>query len=113
MGHLPPYRGAARLHIEADEALAVHTHSNIILSPPFPVDESSNQTTYTYLDTTGRPTLVLHKTACSEKHGLEVLVSYDYSKANLLRKPFVIGTSLAGVFFLAGLMRRINWSLKV
>ena len=102
-----------RLTAQADPSTAVHALSNIVLSPPFPVDESSNQTTYTYLDTTGRPTLLLHKTACSEKHGLEVLVSYDYSTAKLLRKPFVIGTSLAGAFFLAGLMRRINWSLKV
>lgn len=47
---------------------------------PFPVDSlSESQLTKTYLDSIGRPTVVLTKTNCSDRHGGEVIVRFSVS----------------------------------
>lgn len=70
-----------------------------------------HMTTYSYLDTIGRPTVVLTKQLCSERHGVDVLVSYDLSTARLLRKPLAISCILAACFVAAGILRRLSWSI--
>ena len=69
-------------------------------------------TTYSYLDTVGRPTVIFRKTLCSERHGLDVHISYDYSTAKLLRKPMAISAIIAGCFVMAGILKRLSWSIK-
>jgi oligosaccharyltransferase complex subunit alpha (ribophorin I) len=44
------------------------------ITTPFAVDSMAQETTYTYMDTTGHPTIVLHKHACSDIHGQDILV---------------------------------------
>ena len=99
-------------HSTAGTETVQSRNSNIEVSPPFPVEEIQQITTYSYLDTVGRPTLLLHKKLCSDRHGLDVYVSYDYSTAKLLRKPLAIAAILAGCFILAGVLRRLSWSIK-
>lgn len=50
-----------------------YARSDVQLLPPFPM--STERITYqSYLDTTGRPTIILRKSACSDRHAVDVLV---------------------------------------
>jgi hypothetical protein len=49
--------------------------SDIEVNVPFPVDSEERELDFGYLDMSGRPTVVLRKTACSEKHEHDVIVS--------------------------------------
>ena len=51
----------------------LHRHISTYL--PFAVDSMNEQIYTTYLDTTGRPSIVLEKSHCSEKHSQLVYVS--------------------------------------
>lgn len=61
--------------------LSLASHSNVRVHLPFPVDSISPAEGQqpilrkTYLDSTGRPTIVLKKKDCSDRHGADVLVS--------------------------------------
>lgn len=60
-------------------------NSNIVVSTPFPVDSilkpdtASDVVEKTYLDTTGRPTIILKKANCGDKHGEDIIVRYSLS----------------------------------
>ena len=92
--------------------------------PPFPV--VTEQVIHsTFLDTTGRPTVVLRRHACSDRHGQEVLVrwpilppsltlwqiTYRYSLLRLLQKPIAVATAALAVFLSGMTLRRVRWSI--
>ena len=52
--------------------------SDIKVFLPFRVDKQTHETYTTYLDTTGRPSIVLEKTNCSEKHSQLIYVNMGY-----------------------------------
>lgn len=62
-------------------------NSNIRIHTPFPVDSLSPapsaeaELAKTYLDSTGRPTIVMEKNDCSDRHGAEVVVSCRYLRS--------------------------------
>jgi len=86
--------------------------SDVSVATPFPLDSLSDSITYTYLDSTGRPTLIIRKTACSERHARDIYVTYRYGVRGLLQKPIAVASALMGCFVFAGLMRRVEWSIK-
>jgi hypothetical protein len=49
-------------------------HRLVSISTPFAVDSVSEDVTYTYMDTTGHPTIVLNKHAVSDVHNQDILV---------------------------------------
>lgn len=54
-------------------ALLSEGHRDVKVHPPFPA--SPRLVTHkSYLDTTGRPAIILSKQTCTDKHGLDVLV---------------------------------------
>lgn len=92
--------------------MATRLHSDVSVATPFPTDSIQDTRTFTYLDSTGRPTIVIKKAACSDRHAREIFVTYKYSTRALLQKPVAVASALMGCFVLAALMRRVEWSIK-
>ena len=90
--------------------LSYYFFSEITVSPPFPVDTPNHSVSYTYLDTSGRPTVHLIKNACTERHALEVFISYKYTSTNLVKKPLVIAGAMMSLFLIGAALRRVRWS---
>ncbi|GIL70757.1 hypothetical protein Vretimale_3842 [Volvox reticuliferus] len=69
--------------------------TNIKANLPYDM-EKSYDIKYTYLDTTGRPVLVLHKqNIAAPEHAAKFSVDYDFNTVHILREPLL----LVGVFF--------------
>jgi oligosaccharyltransferase complex subunit alpha (ribophorin I) len=60
---------------------------------PFDIDSAEFTEFKTYLDTTGRPTLILRKANCVRFHQQFFQVSYRFSKASILREPLLIAAA--------------------
>lgn len=60
---------------------------------PFDIDSAEFTEFKTYLDTTGRPTLILRKANCVRFHQQYFQVSYRFAKASILREPMLIAAA--------------------
>jgi len=69
---------------------------NIELKVPFDVERKGDEIHYTYLDTTGRPVVVLNKKGLVEQHIQDFELHYSFSKHLLLQEPLL----LVGAFYL-------------
>jgi len=69
---------------------------NIELKVPFDVERKGDEIHYTYLDTTGRPVVVLNKLGLVEQHIQDFELHYSFSKHLLLQEPML----LVGAFYL-------------
>jgi len=69
---------------------------NIKLSVPFDVERQGDEVHYTYLDTSGRPVVVLNKASLVEQHIQDFQLRYEFSKMSLLNEPLL----LVGAFYL-------------
>ncbi|KAL3143549.1 hypothetical protein ABBQ38_002348 [Trebouxia sp. C0009 RCD-2024] len=69
--------------------------SSISAKVPFPVNQS-REVKHTYLDTSGRPVVVLHKTNLVPDHDVPFTVTYSFYRILMLREPAL----LVGVFAL-------------
>jgi len=69
---------------------------NFDFSIPFQIDGQSFDTHFTYLDTTGRPVVVLQKkNVIPREHNQLFQVSYTFSRLSMLQEPFL----LIGAYF--------------
>jgi oligosaccharyltransferase complex subunit alpha (ribophorin I) len=64
---------------------------------PFEIDAAEFTEVKTYLDTTGRPTLLLSKRNAVHAHQQAVLVSYRFAQAAILREPLLLTAAVFGV----------------
>lgn len=87
-------------------------YSDIKVTLPFSVQSSNTNTTYSYLDTSGRPTITLHNTACSEIHAQDVIVSYKFTSLDLVQKPAAVAGIALIAFVVLGLSRKVSWTIK-
>lgn len=69
---------------------------NIEFSSPVDIDSSSYSTHFTYLDTAGRPVLILKKKNVVPEHNQEFQVAYSFSQSSLMQEPIL----LVGAYFL-------------
>ncbi|GAA93471.1 uncharacterized protein L969DRAFT_86175 [Mixia osmundae IAM 14324] len=86
--------------------------SHIRVETPFAVDSETREIQFSYLDSTGRPAIVLQKSACSDKHAENVIISYTYSTAALVRKPLAVAAVAMSLFLATIGIRRFEWSFK-
>jgi len=84
--------------------------SSVKVEVPFPV-KIEQFTHYSYLDTTGRPTISLTKTACTDRHALDVFVTYRYSRAALIQKPLVVSLAVMLIYLTGMTLRRVRWTI--
>ena len=64
---------------------------------PFPVNQTQ-EVKHTYLDTSGRPVVVLHKTNLVPDHNVEFTVNYSFFSLLMLREPFLLVSAFALLF---------------
>lgn len=78
---------------------------------PFPSLSEKVTTHVTYLDTTGRPAIVLDYKDLTDKHTGMIYVSYKVPMSAHLKKPLAVAAAFFSVFFFALTARRIDLRL--
>jgi oligosaccharyltransferase complex subunit alpha (ribophorin I) len=79
---------------------------------PFAVDSEEAELHYTYLDTSGRPMLVLHKKNVVAEHNQHFQVSYNFSKTSMLLEPLILVITYFVVFLFAMIYVRFDLSIS-
>ena len=64
---------------------------------PFPIDSSSTDLWFSYLDTTGRPTIILKKKNAVDFHRKPFLVLYKFDSYHMMREPLMLTGYVAAV----------------
>jgi oligosaccharyltransferase complex subunit alpha (ribophorin I) len=64
--------------------------TDIEVHTPFPIDGKSSDTHYTYLDTSGRPVLIVNKKNIVAEHNRNFQVTYRFSQMSLFQEPFLL-----------------------
>ena len=80
----------------------------ISVYPAFEMDSVTTSTHTSYLDTTGRPAVVLERAKCTALHAQPVYVEYTISPLDHLRKPIAVTVAALCVFVLSAVMRRLK-----
>jgi len=85
--------------------------TNIEVHAPFGIDSKSFATHLTYLDTAGRPVLIVTKKNVVPDHDKHFQVTYNFSSSSMFREPFL----LVGAFFtlLASIMLYVRINLRI
>jgi len=84
---------------------------NIRVESPILLDAESRDVKYSFLDTVGRPVVVLIKRNFVENHIADLVVSYDLDNIIHLQKPLVVVAAFLLVLFLTILYQRLDFSL--
>ncbi len=108
----------------ANHHLTSATRRNIQVHLPFPVDSLSIPSgpgrllswapgyTKSFLDSTGRPTVVIAKANCTDRHGGDVVLTYEMSWfAEWAQKPVALAAALAGAFAGVWALKRVQWAI--
>jgi len=85
--------------------------SNIEYHVPFDIDASSTDLHHTYLDTSGRPVLVLKKKNIVNEHNRFFQVTYNFSTTSMLREPFLL--IIAFLLFFALIIVYVRFEFKI
>ncbi|KAF7693407.1 dolichyl-diphosphooligosaccharide--protein glycosyltransferase subunit 1 [Silurus meridionalis] len=84
---------------------------NVHLETPYPIERSSDQLHYTYLDTFGRPVLVATKKNLVEQHIQDMVVHYTFNKILMLQEPLLVVGAFYILFFTVILYVRLDFSI--
>ncbi|KAJ1976225.1 dolichyl-diphosphooligosaccharide--protein glycosyltransferase subunit 1 [Dimargaris verticillata] len=76
------------------------------------VDNLSQDTYYTYMDSIGRPMITLaRRLVVDELSQYPIIISYRYDMLALLRKPFHLALLFFVLFFFASIVSRVDYNL--
>ncbi|OUM66538.1 hypothetical protein PIROE2DRAFT_53548 [Piromyces sp. E2] len=84
---------------------------NVELNLPYSFDSEERKMTYSYLDTTGRPTIVLEKDNVCDDHFQYFQISYSLPFYFFLQKPFVVALFIFGLFCISMIWTRLDLSI--
>jgi len=84
---------------------------DIVAHPPFAVDSQGSDLHFTYLDTTGRPVLVLTKKNVVAEHNQFFQVTYHFSRLSMLQEPVLLISAYFMFFVFAMLYVRFELSI--
>ncbi|CAK9779343.1 putative oligosaccharyltransferase alpha subunit [Cutaneotrichosporon oleaginosum] len=79
---------------------------------PFPLDSIYHGVHRTYLDTIGRPKVVITKRSVTENHAVPVYVTYSYPLSARFTKPLAAGAFAGSALALFMLLRRVNYDIE-
>ncbi|CAF2985466.1 unnamed protein product [Rotaria sp. Silwood2] len=91
--------------------LPEHTRNIEFYPPPYDVQRLSNEKHYTYLDTVGRPVIVITKRNMLFQHIQDFEIHYTFDKIMLFNEPMLIVIPLFGLFCLVIVLVRLNFSI--
>jgi len=81
------------------------------LVTPFDVKRSPNEVQKTYLDTTGRPVIVAHKSNLVDNHIQDFELHYTFSKVRMLHEPLLAVTAFYLLFLTVIIYVRLDFSI--
>jgi len=84
---------------------------NIKLVTPYSVKRLPDETHKTYLDTFGRPVIVLEKENLVNSHIQTFTLYYEFERVNLLREPLILIAAFATLFLGAILLSLLDFSI--
>ncbi len=85
---------------------------NIEFIPPYQVDRKPNELHYTYLDTIGRPVIVINLKNSAENHIKDFQLKYKFQKIMILQEPLLAVAFFFVLFMVVILFVRIDFSIK-
>lgn len=85
---------------------------DIKLKTPFPVTRLDDRRHYTYLDTVGRPVIVLEKSNLVEQHIQNFEVHYKFKKLLMLQEPLLVVMVLYLLFLLVVIYVRLDFTIS-
>jgi oligosaccharyltransferase complex subunit alpha (ribophorin I) len=92
--------------------LPEHTRNIEFYPPPYDVQRLPNEKHYTYLDTVGRPVIVITKRNMLFQHIQDFEIHYTFDKIMLLNEPMLIVIPLFGLFCLVIVLVRLNFAIS-
>lgn len=84
---------------------------NIEVRAPFEVKREEDSVHHTYLDTTGRPVVVLSKSNLVESHIQDFEVHYTFPRMQLLQEPFLVVGAFYLLFIAVIIYVRLDFSI--
>jgi oligosaccharyltransferase complex subunit alpha (ribophorin I) len=91
--------------------LPEHARNIEFYPPPYDVQRLPNEKHYTYLDTVGRPVIVLSKRNMLFQHIQDFEIHYTFDKIMLFNEPMLIVIPLFGLFCLVIILVRLNFAI--
>ena len=91
--------------------LPEHARDIQFYPPPYDVQRQTNEKHYTYLDTVGRPVVVITKNNVLFQHIQDFEIHYTFDKIMLLNEPMLIVIPLFGLFCLVIVLVRLNFAI--
>ncbi len=85
--------------------------TDIQVDLPFPVEQSFGKK-FSYLDTSGRPVLVLRMQNVTPDHNVPLAVSYRFSSLYQLQEPLLLVLAFFGFFCLVLVYTRLEFDLS-
>ncbi|XP_061544649.1 dolichyl-diphosphooligosaccharide--protein glycosyltransferase subunit 1 isoform X1 [Phycodurus eques] len=84
---------------------------NIQMDTPYNIHRMPNELHYTYLDTFGRPVLVVTKNNLVEQHIQDVVVHYNFNKILMLQEPLLVVAAFYILFFTVIIYVRMDFAI--
>ncbi|XP_076812550.1 dolichyl-diphosphooligosaccharide--protein glycosyltransferase subunit 1-like [Clavelina lepadiformis] len=84
---------------------------NIKLDTPYPAERLPDQLHHTYLDTVGRPVIIVRKSNLVEQHIEDFVLSYNFNRMLLLQEPLLISAAFFLLFFTVLIIVRLDFSI--
>jgi oligosaccharyltransferase complex subunit alpha (ribophorin I) len=81
------------------------------LVTPFDVKRSPDQKHFTYLDTTGRPVIIAHKSNLVDAHIQDFELHYTFSKTNMFIEPLLAVSAFYLLFVVVIIYVRLDFSI--
>ena len=91
--------------------LPEHARNIEFYAPSYNVDRLADEKHYTYLDTVGRPVIVLSKRNVVFQHIQDFEIHYTFDKLMLFNEPMLIVVPLFGLFCLVIILVRLNFAI--
>ncbi|XP_041347808.1 dolichyl-diphosphooligosaccharide--protein glycosyltransferase subunit 1-like [Gigantopelta aegis] len=84
---------------------------NIELKTPYPIKRDKDKLHYTYLDTMGRPVIIMYKNNLVEQHIQDFELHYSFPKLLLLQEPLLVVGAFYLLFILVIVYVRLDFSI--
>ncbi|CAI8038564.1 Dolichyl-diphosphooligosaccharide--protein glycosyltransferase subunit 1 [Geodia barretti] len=84
---------------------------NIVFEAPYGVEQQPNDLMQTYLDTVGRPVVVVTANNLVEQHIQDFTLTYEFQTWMLLQEPLLVIVALYGFFLLIIVIVRLDFSI--
>ncbi|KHJ46075.1 ribophorin I [Trichuris suis] len=86
--------------------------TDIHFEEPYPVTKRPLERHYTYLDTTGRPVVVIAKSNMVENHIQDFKLYYTWQRSKIVREPMMVSVAALVLFFTIIVCVRLDFSIS-